>query len=47
MYVSFVCIVGSACSDGVKLCETYEEAKDQFDTLMSRRAVYGGKWNGI
>ena len=32
----------SAGSDGVKLCETFEEAKDHFNTLMSRQTVYGG-----
>ena len=32
----------SACSDGVKLCENFKEAKDHFNTLMSRQTVYGG-----
>mmetsp|Transcript_6749 Transcript_6749/g.16466 ORF Transcript_6749/g.16466 Transcript_6749/m.16466 type:complete len:994 (+) Transcript_6749:177-3158(+) len=32
----------SAGSDGVKLCYTYEEAKDHFETLMQGQLVNGG-----
>jgi biotin carboxylase len=37
----------SACSDGVKLCETFKEAKDRFNTLMSRQTVYGGNYPAV
>lgn len=34
--------VESAGSDGVKLCYTFEEAKDHFETLMKGQMVNGG-----
>jgi hypothetical protein len=34
--------VESAGSDGVKLCQTFEEAKDHFELLMTSQAVNGG-----
>lgn len=34
--------VESAGSDGVKLCNTFEEAKDHFDVLMKSQMVNGG-----
>ena len=36
-----------ACSDGVKLCQDFNEAKEHFEDLMSKQNVYGGKQNGV
>lgn len=36
-----------ACSDGVKLCQSYDEAKEHFEHLMAAQNVYGGAQNAV
>ena len=32
----------SFCTDGVKLCESFEEAKEHFEYLLNNENVFGG-----